>query len=331
MTTDDYGEIVLYQADDGHSVIDVHLKDETVWLTLNQMAELFGRDKSVISRHLRNIFKTGELERDATVAKNATVQIEGRRRVTRYIEWFNLDAIISVGYRVNSKRGTQFRIWATSVLKDHLVKGYSLNQKRLAEKGTKELQQVLTLLSNTLEGYNLVNEEGKAVLDIVNRYAGTWRLLLQYDEDNLPAPGRKQAPKTVLSIDQARSAISSLKQELAVRGEATGLFGQERGEGLSGIIGALYQTFGGEDLYPSVEEKAAHLLYFVIKDHPFSDGNKRIGSFLFILFLRLNGLLDRISFDNKALVALALLTAASDPAQKDVLIRLVVNLLACEG
>ncbi len=331
MTTNDYGEIVLYQADDGHSVIDVRLKDETVWLTLNQMAELFGRDKSVISRHLRNIFKTGELKRDATVAKNATVQNEGGRRVTRYIEWFNLDAIISVGYRVNSKRGTQFRIWATSVLKDHLVKGYSLNQKRLAEKGTKELQQVLTLLSNTLEGYNLVNEEGKAVLDIVNRYAGTWRLLLQYDEDNLPAPGRKQAPKTVLSIDQARSAISSLKQELAVRNEATDLFGQERGEGLSGIIGALYQTFGGEDLYPSVEEKAAHLLYFIIKDHPFSDGNKRIGSFLFILFLRLNGLLDRISFDNKALVALALLTAASDPAQKDVLIRLVVNLLACEG
>ena len=231
MATDDYGEIVLYQADDGHSVIDVHLKDETVWLTLNQMAELFGRDKSVISRHLRNIFKTGELERDATVAKNATVQNEGRRRVTRYIEWFNLDAIISVGYRVNSKRGTQFRIWATSVLKDHLVKGYSLNQKRLAEKGTKELQQVLTLLSNTLEGYNLVDEEGKAVLDIVNRYAGTWRLLLQYDEDNLPAPGKKQAPKTVLSIDQARSAISSLKQELAIRGEATDLFGQERGEG----------------------------------------------------------------------------------------------------
>ena len=265
MTTDNYGKIVLYQADDGHSTIDVHLKDETVWLTLNQMAELFGRDKSVISRHLRNIFKTGELKRDATVAKNATVQNEGGRRVTRYIEWFNLDAIISVGYRVNSKRGTQFRIWATSVLKDHLIKGYSLNQKRLAEKGTKELQQVLTLLSNTLEGYNLVNEEGKAVLDIVNRYAGTWRLLLQYDEDNLPAPDRKQAPKTVLSIDQARAAVSSLKQELAVRGEATDLFGQERG------------------------------------------------------------------FDNKALVALALLTAASDPAQKDVLIRLVVNLLACEG
>ena len=147
MTTDDYGEIVLYQAD-GCSFIDVRLKDETVWLTLNQMAELFGRDKSVISRHLRNIFKTGELKRDATVAKNATVQNEGGRRVTRYIEWFNLDAIISVGYRVNSKRGTQFRIWATSVLKDHLVKGYFLNQKRLAEKGTKELQQVLTLLTS---------------------------------------------------------------------------------------------------------------------------------------------------------------------------------------
>ncbi len=328
MTTDDYGEIVLYQADDGRASIDVYLRDETVWLTQAQMVELFQKTKQNISFHIRNIFREGELREESVVKEYLTTAADGKRYKTKY---YNLDVIISVGYRVKSHRGTQFRIWATSVLKDHLVKGYSLNQKRLAEKGTKELQQVLTLLSNTLEGYNLVNEEGKAVLDIVNRYAGTWRLLLQYDEDNLPAPGRKQAPKTVLSIDQARAAVSSLKQELAVRGEATDLFGQERGEGLSRIIGALYQTFGGEDLYPSVEEKAAHLLYFIIKDHPFSDGNKRIGSFLFILFLRLNGLLDRISFDNKALVALALLTAASDPAQKDVLIRLVVNLLACEG
>ncbi len=328
MTTGDYGEIVLYQADDGRASIDVYLRDETVWLTQAQMVELFQKTKQNISFHIRNIFREGELREESVVKEYLTTAADGKRYKTKY---YNLDVIISVGYRVKSHRGTQFRIWATSVLKDHLIKGYSLNQKRLAEKGTKELQQVLTLLSNTLEGYNLVNEEGKAVLDIVNRYAGTWRLLLQYDEDNLPAPDRKQAPKTVLSIDQARAAVSSLKQELAVRGEATDLFGQERGEGLSGIIGALYQTFGGEDLYPSVEEKAAHLLYFIIKDHPFSDGNKRIGSFLFILFLRLNGLLDRISFDNKALVALALLTAASDPAQKDVLIRLVVNLLACEG
>ncbi len=323
----DYGEIIVYQSEDGRSVIDVHLKGETVWLTLNQMAELFGRDKSVISRHLRNVFQTGELARDAVVAKNATTAADGK---TYQVDWYNLDAIISVGYRVNSKRGTQFRIWATSVLKDHLVKGYTVNRKRLAEKGMQELQQVVGLLSRTLEGHDLVNDEGRAVLDIVSRYAGTWRLLLQYDEESLPEPARKPAPRTALRIEEARSAITSLKRDLAARGEATDLFGQERGEGLSGIIGALYQTFEGEDLYPSVEEKAAHLLYFVIKDHPFSDGNKRIGSFLFILFLRINGMLDRLSFDNKALVALALLTAASDPGQKDLLIRLIVNLLTSE-
>ena len=322
------GEIILYQDSDGSTALDVRLQDETVWLSQAQMAELFERNKRTISEHIRNVFKEGELEEAAVVRKFRTAAADGKMYQTNF---YNLDVIISVGYRVKSRRGTRFRIWATSVLKDHLVKGYSLNQKRLAEKGTKELQEVLSLLSRTLENHKLVNEEGKAVLDIVNRYAGTWRLLLQYDEDNLPAPGRKQAPKTVLSIDQARAAVSSLKHELAVRGEATDLFGQERGGGLSGIIGALYQTFGGKELYPSTEEKAAHLLYFTIKDHPFSDGNKRIGSFLFILFLRLNGMLDRISFDNKALVALALLTAASNPAQKDVLIRLIVNLLACEG
>jgi len=235
-----------------------------------------------------------------------------------------------VGYRVNSKGGTQFRIWATSVLKDHLVKGYSLNQQRLAEKGTQELHQVLSLLSRTLEGHNLVNDEGRAVLDIVNRYAGTWRLLLQYDENTLPLPENRHEGTAGFDVAGARSVISSLKSDLTKKGEATDLFGYERGEGLAGIIGAIQQTFGGRDLYPSVEEKAAHLLYFVIKDHPFLDGNKRIGSFLFILFLKMNGLLDRLRFDNKALVALALLTAAGDPGQKDLLVRLIVNLLAGE-
>jgi len=181
----EYGKIILYQRKDGTSAIDVHLRDGTVWLSLNQISELFDRDKSVISRHLRNIFQTEELVREAVVAKNATTASDGK---TYQVEYFNLDAILSVGYRVNSKRGTQFRIWATSVLKDHLVKGYSLNQKRLAEKGTKELQQVLGLLSNTLEDHELVNDEGRAVLEIVNHYAKTWKLLLQYDEDALAVP-----------------------------------------------------------------------------------------------------------------------------------------------
>jgi prophage maintenance system killer protein len=325
-----FGDVILYQTADGASAIDVFLKGETVWLTLNQMAELFGRDNSVISRHLRNIFQTGELLREATVAKNATVQDEGGRRVTRHIEWYNLDAIISVGYRVNSKRGTQFRIWATTILKEHLVRGYTLNQQRLAEKTARELEQVVALLTKTLEGQGLVNDEGLAVLAVINRYARTWRLLLQYDEERLPLPETRHESGTELRLDEFRQAITSLKEELVRRGEATALFGQERGHGLAGIIGAVQQSFGGQYLYPSLEEKAAHLLYFVVKDHPFSDGNKRIGAFLFILYLRVNCLAVGTSLEERTLVALTLLTAASDPNQKDVLIRLIVNLITTE-
>ncbi|MFZ5760564.1 MAG: RhuM family protein [Thermodesulfobacteriota bacterium] len=263
--------------------------------------------------------------KEAVVAKNATTAADGK---TYQVEYYNLDAIISVGYRVNSKRGTQFRIWGTSVLKDHLVRGYSLNQRRLAEKGVDEVRQVLRLLAGTLENHNLVSDEGRAVLEVVNRYARTWQLLLQYDEDRLPMPERKHDTRSVLEIDQARQAIGTLKNELLTRGEATYLFGHERGHGLAGLIGAVQQSFGGRDLYPSVEEKAAHLLYFVIKDHPFSDGNKRIGSFLFLLFLQGNGLLDEKGLNNRTLVALALLTAASESGQKQLMIRLIMNLIA---
>ncbi len=324
----DLGEIILYQSEDGHTAMDVHLKDETVWLTLSQITELFDRDKSVISRHLGNVFQTGELVREAVVAKNATTASDGK---TYQVDYYNLDAIISVGYRVNSKRGTQFRIWATSVLKNHLVRGYSLNKRRLAEKGVDELRQVLSLLAGTLENHNLVSEEGLAVLEVVNRYSRTWQLLLQYDENNLPTPETKHVAKYGLEIDKARQAIAAFKKELMVRREASEIFGRERGNALSGIIGAVQQTFGGQDLYPSVEEKAAHLLYFVIKDHPFTDGNKRIGSFLFLLFLKKNDLLGQKSFSNKALVALALLTAVSEPGQKKLMIRLIENLISEEG
>ncbi|HID02923.1 MAG TPA: Fic/DOC family protein, partial [Desulfobacterales bacterium] len=320
------GELILYQTDDGQTEVDVRLMNETIWLTLTQMADLFERDKSVVSRHLRNIFQSGELVREATVAKNATVQQEGLREVSRMIEWFSLDAIISVGYRVNSKRGTQFRIWASSILKAHLVEGYTLNKKRLVEKGFGEVNQVLQLLASTLETHNLISDEGRGVLAIVNGYAKTWQLLWKYDEDSLDIPKSDGKPSQILELSQTRQAISSLKQELLIKAEATDIFGQERGEGLAGIVGTIQQTFGGQDLYPSVEVKAANLLYFIIKDHPFVDGNKRIGSFLFLLFLGLN--CDAVDFDDKALVALTLLIASSDPAQKDLLIRLVINLLA---
>lgn len=319
------GEIVLYQAEDGQAALDVHLKDETVWLTQKQISSLFETERSVVTKHISNIFRTEELDEKAVCAKFAHTAADGK---TYQVNYYNLDVIIAVGYRVNAKRGTQFRIWASKVLKEYLVAGYAFNQHRLAEKGVAEARQVLALLAKTLADHDLVSDEGRAVLDIVSRYARTWQLLLQYDEGSLSVPEVKHDTKSALEIEGVRQAIAILKKELMVRAEATELFGQERGHGLAGIIGAVQQTFGGQDLYPSVEEKAAHLLYFVIKDHPFTDGNKRVGSFLFLLFLKENGLLGERSFDNKALVALALLTAASDPGQKELLVRLIVNLLS---
>lgn len=314
----DLGEIILYQSEDGTSALDVHLKNETVWLTQAQMVELFQRDQSVLSRHVSNVFKEGELRPEGNMQKTHIASSD------KPVAFYSLDVVISVGYRVKSQRGTQFRIWATQVLRDHLVRGYTLNRQRLAEKGVAELKQAMALLATTLESHELVSDEGRAVLEVVSRYARTWRLLLEYDEERLPVPAARHGAKTGLRLDEVRRAIAALKKELAVRGEATDLFGQERGHGLAGILGAIEQSFAGQDLYPSAEEKAAHLLYFVIKDHPFSDGNKRIGSFLFVLYLRQNGL---AGFDNRSLVALALLTAASEPGHKELLVRLIVNLI----
>lgn len=318
----DHGSIILYQSEDGQAAIDVRLREETVWLTQVQMVDLFQRDKRTISEHIRNIFREGELIEEAVVRKSRTTATDGKSYQTTH---YNLDVIISVGYRVKSQRGTQFRIWATNVLKEHLVRGYSFNQRRLAEKGMDEARQVLNLLAKTLEFHELISDEGRAVLEIVTRYARTWQLLWQYDEDSLPLPAGTHGSSAVLEISEVRRAIVALKEELMSRDEATGIFGQERGAGLAGILGAIQQTFGGQELYPSVEEKAAHLLYFVIKDHPLVDGNKRIGSFLFLLFLNRNGLSHGI--DTKALVSTALLIAASAPGQKELVIRLVVNLL----
>jgi len=274
-------DIVIYTAKDGHVELDVNLADETVWLSMNQMVQLFGRDKSVISRHLNNLFKINELDREATVAKFATVQKEGEREVKREVEYYNLDVIISVGYRVNSKEGIQFRKWASQVLKEHLIRGYTTYDKRLSERGIHELQQTVELLQKTLVHHDLVNDLGQEAIQLILSYAKTWDLLLAYDEGalKLPAHGYESAAK--LSYEAALSAIESLKIDLSARNEATDLFGRERGSGLDSILNNIEQTFGGEPLYNTPEEKAAHLLYFVIKDHPFTDGNKRIGSFMF--------------------------------------------------
>ena len=325
---DNLGEVVLYKTEGGKAAIDVRLAGETVWLSLTQMAELFSRDKSVISRHLRNVFATGELPKKSVVAKNATTAADGK---VYQVEYYNLDAILSVGYRVNSKRGTQFRIWATQTLKNHLVRGYTLNERRLRERGI-EMEQAVQLLSRTLTRHELVTEEGRGVLDVITRYAKSWLLLKEYDDNTLGVPERRRPARVAIDYARAQENISMLKARLVEKGEASNLFGQERTEQLVGILGAIEQTFGGEPLYPSIEEKAAHLLYFVIKDHPFADGNKRIGSFLFILFLRENGYLEDANgvpkINDNALVALALLTAESEPRNKELMIRLIMNLLA---
>lgn len=313
-------ELLIYEATDTN--VAVRLEGETVWLTQKQMADLFDKNVRTINEHLRNVFKDGELDEPAVIRNFRITAADGKEYDTRH---YNLDVIISVGYRVKSQRGVRFRQWATRVLRDHLTQGYSLNQARLAEKGMAEARQALELLARTLENQSLVNEAGREVLALITGYAKTWRLLLQYDEDGLALPATCQPARGVLDYATARAAIDDLKAALLAREEATDLFGRERGEGLHGILGSIEQTMFGESLYKSREEKAAHLLYFVIKDHPFSDGNKRIGSFLFLLYLQQEGM--AMNINENALTALALLVAESQPANKDLMIRLIVNLL----
>jgi prophage maintenance system killer protein len=323
------GEVIVYEAPDGEVRVDVRLDRETVWLSLSQMTELFGRDKSVISRHLRNIFQSGELAREATVAKNATVQSEAGREVVREIEFFNLDAIISVGYRVNSRRGVRFRQWATQTLREHLVRGYTINQQRF-EQNARELEAALALVRKAAAGEALTTDQGRGLVDVIARYTQTFLLLQRYDEGLLEEPKGNRGG-VLPAVAEARAAIGRLKADLIGRGEATDLFGRERDEGLAALLGNLDQSVFGEPAYPTVESKAAHLLYFTIKNHPFSDGNKRIGSFLFVDFLNRNGRLFRggeAVINDVGLAALALLVAASAPKDKDVMIRLVMNMLA---
>lgn len=241
------GEVVVYEAPDGEVRVDVRLEQETVWLSQAQMAGLFERERSVITKHLRNVYREGELESAATCAKFAQVQTEGSRTVTREVEYYNLDAVLSVGYRVNSKRGTQFRIWATRTLRDHLLRGYTLNERRLREKGFGEIEQAVGLLARTLTQHALVTDEGRAVLDVVQQYTRAWRLLLEYDENRLAeVPARPRKPAAELGLEAARGAIVSLRDALVARGQGTGLFGQERGDQLGAILGNIEQTFGGE-------------------------------------------------------------------------------------
>ncbi|MCB1668616.1 MAG: virulence RhuM family protein [Pseudomonadales bacterium] len=316
-------QIQLFTSEDGQLELKVALDNETVWLAQDQLCELFGRERSVLTKHVNNVFKEGELKRDSVCAKFARTADDGKTYQTQH---YNLDVIISVGYRVKSQRGVQFRQWATRTLKQHLVEGYTLNQRRLQERGI-EFEQAITLLSRTLGNQQLVNEEGAAVLSVINDYARSWSLLQGYDEQSLSELPNKQANMQALSLDDVLAAISQLKQTLIAKGEATELFGTVRGDGLASAIATIEQGFGDELFYPNVASRAAHLLYFVIKNHPLSDGNKRSGSFLFLWYLRVNQHLlakpvERLINDN-TLVALALLVAESLPEQKELMIRLI--------
>ena len=320
-------KIVIYQTNDGETSIDVRLEGETVWLSQSQLSELFNTDRTSILRHIKNIYKTEELDESTTCAFFAQVREEGSRVVTRQIPYYNLDMIISVGYRVNSKRGTQFRIWANKVLKNYLVKGYAINDK-ITQKKYKELSQLVHILGRTINSQpELSNSENQNLINVVTDYTYALDTLDRYDYQELKIERITSENKFYATYENAMETIHNLRKKFG----GSWLFGNEKDDSFKSSIGQIYQTFDGIDLYPSVEEKAAMLLYLVTKNHSFSDGNKRIAATLFLWFMQNNSILyksdgaKRIS--NGALVALTLMIAESRPEEKDVMVKVVVNLI----
>ena len=311
-------EIILFE--NQNVKLEVNVKDETVWLNLEQMAELFKRDKSVISRHINNIFKEQELEKNSTVANFATVQNESGRTVTRNIDYYNLDVIISVGYRVKSQEGITFRKWATKILKDYMLKGYAINQRRL-----EYLEKTIKLIdiANRMDE-RLENSDAKGILKVIGEYSKALDLLDDYDHKSLK--------KIDGNIDERKIEYKEcieIINKLRFNEEST-LFAVERDRGLESIIGNIYQSFSGQDIYKSIEEKASNFLYLIVKNHVFADGNKRIAATLFIYFLNFYDILYKEGkqiIDNNTLAAITLLIAESNPKEKEVIIDLVMNFL----
>ena len=312
--------IIIYQSKSGKIEFRGDFKKDTVWGSLNQIAELFGRDKSVISRHIKNIFKTNELQMNSVVAKIATTAKDGK---VYQVDYYNLDMILSVGYRVDSQQATQFRIWATKILKQHLLEGYTINKKQLVknyQKFKKTLKNIQALLPESK------SIPAKDALELISVFADTWFSLEAYDSERFPKKGwtKKQA---FFTSEELHKALGKLKQELVAKKQATDLFGQEKSkDAVAGIVGNVLQSFGSRDLYPTIEEKSAHLLYFMVKNHPFIDGNKRSGAFAFVWLLKKTSQLP-ISLTPEALTALTLLIAESNPKDKDKMIGLVLLLL----
>jgi len=324
------GEIVIYKAQAGPELL-VRVEDGSVFMTQDQIAVLFGTQRPAITKHLNNIFKSSELSENSVSSILEHTAQDGK---VYKVKFYNLDAIISVGYRVNSKRATQFRVWATQKLKDYLLKGYAVNEKRLKEEHDlkmRELQDTAKLFHQVIENRRAEGYE-KDLLKIITDYSGTWALLNKYDKGELGLEGVSKHKPAVLDYADLQKSILVFKQRLGTKKEAGDLFGQEVGEKFKAVLGNIDQTFGGKALYPSLEEKAAHLLYFLIKDHPFADGNKRIGSLVFMLYLVQNHVLysaktgERKINDN-ALAALALLVAESKPDQKQIMVNLIINLI----
>jgi len=327
------GEIVIYRTRDGKTSLEVSLAEETVWLTQVQLSELFAKDRRTISEHINNIYKEKELPRDRTIRKFRIVQQEGPRSVERLVDFYNLDVIISVGYRVKSLRGTQFRIWATQVLKDHILQGYTINEKRLREQNARllELQQTVNLMRRVIARRALAGDEATGLLHVITDYSHALTLLDQYDRQQLEIRNTTKKKRFVITYEAARRAINKMGEQTRKKGQPAGLFGKEKDKSFRSSLGAIYQTFDGKEVYLSVEEKGAHLLYFVVKNHSFVDGNKRIGAFLFIWFLDAHGILytreGHKRIGDNALVALTLMIAESRPQDKDIIIKVIVNLI----
>jgi prophage maintenance system killer protein len=325
----DNKQIEIFKSDDGSTIIEVQVDKETVWLNQYQISDLFLTDRTSIGRHISNIYKTKELDENSTSAKIAQVRKEGKRTVTRQIGIYNLDIILSVGYRVNSERGRQFRLWANKILSDYLIKGFSINEKKLKEqnKQLNELKQSVKILGDVLNYKALTNDESIGLLKIISDYAYALDILDQYDYQKLEIKDTSGKEKYQLTYEEAMSQILIVKK---AHGNSD-LFGHEKDDSFKSSIATIYQTFGGVDLYQSIEEKAANLLYFITKNHSFSDGNKRIAAFLFLYFLERNGIL----FDNNGnkriadntLVALTLMIAVSKPDEKDTMTKVIVNLI----
>ena len=319
-------EIKIYQAKAWNTEIQVKLENETVWLKQIDMQSLFWRDQSVISRHINNVFKENELDKKSNMQKMHIANSD------KPVILYSLDVIISVWYRVKSQEWTQFRIWANKILKEYLIKWYSVNKNRLQEKWYKELEQTIGLFKKTLKSWNLSKDESIWLLDIITNYTNTWLLLQNYDEDNLLDSWNTKKLDYKLEAEEAFESLSELKQNLLFKNEATDLFAKlMENDWLKGIFWNIYQTFWWNDLYWTVEEKAANLLYFIIKDHPFTDWNKRSWAFLFILFLAKNHILFDKNLERKindrALVAITLLIAESNPKDKEIMVKLVINLI----